>query len=178
MNPPPSNPPPGIGAPGNTSAPPPVDTGPTKPINPTPFWIGAAAGGGVMVVGFTLAGIFAGLKDNANSKYIENQNKIRQAGGGAGICTTTPPYSSNSRFQSACATLLDNQNAVNTDATVANIGLAAGIIGGAAAIGFGTVALIATIRNKKAEQQQAAHTITIVPWLGGEARGVSLGGSF
>ena len=74
--------------------------------------------------------------------------------------------------------MLDNQNAVNTDATVANIGLAAGIIGGAAAIGFGTVALIATIRNKKAEQQQAAHTITIVPWLGGEARGVSLGGSF
>ena len=176
-NPPPTNPPPGVGAPiDNTNPPPPPDTGPSKPLNPTPFWIGAGVSGGVMVVGFVLGGIFAGLKDSANSKYLENQAKIRAAGGGNGICTTTPPYSSNTNFRSACATLLDNQSAVNTDATVANIGVAVGIIGGAAAIGFGTVALIATMKNKRAAT--TGQPLIVTPWLGGEARGLSVAGSF
>lgn len=173
VTPPPVTPP-GVTAPPVETAPP-VDTGPVKPIDPTPWWIGAGVSGGVAVVGFVLGGVFLGLRDSANSSYVSNQQKIRAAGGGSGICTSSPPYSSNTRFQSACATLLDNQNAVNMDATVANAGVVIGVVGLVGAVGFGAIAVVQTIRKSK---QHAAAPVALVPWIGGEARGLSVAGSF
>jgi len=170
-NPPPNpnpNPPPTDANPNPNPNPPPTDANPTtsNTTNPPPdtatptgqrpktgLYL-AIAGGGMAVAGFAIGGIFLGLKMSANDALNNTTNAIVKAGGGAGTCLTTSPYSATPRFQSACKTLLDNQSAVNQDATVANVGLVIGIVGAAAAVG-GLVWYFAS--KPKAEASTTGH---------------------
>ncbi len=171
-------PPPGTGTPPpETGNPPPVE-GPEPATVPRHDPIPMIIGGGVAVVGFVMAGIFAGLKGSAQSKADSVDQTIREAAGKAGIpaqgvCNNPP----NSSFAGACDTLKSNQDAVNQDATVANVGVVIGIVGLAGAVGG---ALYYFLARKPAPGAQPAllHVPVVTGWVGAGSGGLGLSGSF
>ncbi len=132
-----------------------------------PVFIGAA----VAVGGFGTAIAFAIAKSSAQSSATSLANEITAAGGTRGTCVNPAP---GSRFYAACNTLADDNNKVNTDATIANIGLAAGITGAALALGW---YLFAPKREAETSTTQTSAT-TLVPLVAPHTGGLSFSGSF
>jgi hypothetical protein len=165
-NPPPTEPPPPAQPPPPAEAPP--ASGGRRTMN-MPLVVGGAVSGGIGLAGFILAGIMAGAKSSAQNNVTAVEDEIRRAGGGPGTCVNPTPT-----FASACATLQDNINAVNTDATVANVGLAFGIIGVVGA----AVLIPLGIYGKKEPAQTGFRTPQLTPWIGGQGSGLTLSGAF
>jgi len=177
-------PPPGGGTvtppPGGGAAPPPSGGAPPpggEPEQPgpspsRPLFLPLLITGSVLTVGgFVLAGIFAGLKGSANNNYVSVEQQIKDAAQKAGIpsqgiCNNPP-----SGFKAACQTLQDNANAVNQDATVANVGLVIGIVGVATIAGSVVYYVVAGKSHKTA-------STFITPWVAPQTAGLSFGGSF
>jgi hypothetical protein len=95
-----------------------------------PVWIGLVAG----VAGGTTAALFAFFKSNANTNYQNDQTTIESAAmpsSWPGLCEHPPPS-----FAAACSSLQSDQNLVNTNAIVADVGIGVGIAGLAFGLGW------------------------------------------
>lgn len=166
-NPPPNNPENPNPPPNN---PPPQATGPvTHPAAALPLMIG---GGVVAVAGFVVAGIFAGIKGQANANYTKVGGQIHDAAvqqgfNPNGICNNPPTAD----FTNACNVFKSDASAVNQDATVANAFVVVGIVGAVAAVG-GLVWYLAGAKH------QEATSARLTPWIAPGLGGLSLSGSF
>jgi hypothetical protein len=136
-------------------------------VHPTGGLVMMIAGGAVAVGGAILAGAFAAERSSANSNYMTveqtiSQNAQKDGLNQTGLCNNPP-----SRYASACSTLQSDANAVNQDATVANFGVAAIVVGALVAVG-GVVWWIAG-----AKRTGNAPTSSITPWVGPNLTGGS-----
>jgi hypothetical protein len=175
-NPPPGGgnvtPPPGGGAPPPGGGAPPPGGEEPGPSPSRPLFMPLLITGSVLTVGgFVLAGIFAGLKGSANNNYTSVEQQIIDAANKAGVpsqglCNNPP-----SNFKNACDTLQSNANAVNQDATVANVGIAIGVVGLATVAGSVVYYFVAGKSHKTA-------STFITPWLAPQTGGLSFGGAF
>jgi len=175
-----TTPPPVATTPDPTPPPPPPggDTGPTpekKSFAITPPLMVTIAGGAVAVVGFGVGLTFFILKNDAQSAADANEAQIRKAASdnkvdAKGICSAPP-----SNFKNACDTYKNNIDKTNTNATIANIGLVAGIVGTAAAVGGGVWYIMS--KNKEAKQG-AWMTPVVSPYVTPEQSGVTVLGRF
>jgi hypothetical protein len=135
---------------GGNNPPPGSDTGSkhtnllSPPANMTPVIIGLAAAG----VGLAGAIIFAAFKADSQTKADSVAREIRDAAvkrgydgdkngvpDAKGVCTDTTP-SIQKDFSNACATLQQNNDKVDTNATIANISLVVLGVGAVTAIGW------------------------------------------
>jgi hypothetical protein len=136
------------------------------PQTMAPVWTGV----GVSVVGFATAIIFGAFKSGAQSSYNGQVNAIKQATfpNSAGACVH--PQGS---LVGGCSALSSDGNDVNTDATVANVGIAAGVIGGAFALGWYFWGPRSTSTSSS-----TASSPHLAPMVGPRVGGLTLGGSF
>jgi hypothetical protein len=137
-------------------------------------------GGGVAVAGFLgLALPFAIAKGSAQDSATSVASQIRTAAAQRGISTTNPPLCSRTdaqtvqTFGKACQTLSDDNDKVNTDATIANIGIGVGIAGLVFAAGW----YLFAPKKDSGEAPPAATRIVVSPMIGG-ARGLAISGDF
>jgi hypothetical protein len=112
------------------------------------------------------------FKGNATTAYNNEVTAITTAAGGPaaaqGKCN--PPTVA---FQAGCQALANDGSAVSTDATVANVGIAVGVIGAGFALGWYLLA-------PRAHVNESAPTTSlhIEPILGHGTQGLTLGGRF
>jgi hypothetical protein len=144
----------------------------TPPETMAPVYIGLAAAG----VGLATAIIFAAFKADAQSKADGVANDIRTAAArenppraSTGICSDTSA-SIQQRYGNACRTLRDNNDKVDTNATIANVGVGIMIAGLAFSAGWYLFA------PKKSETTAKAPSIS--PYYGFGNAGLSFSGSF
>lgn len=158
----------------NPPAPPPdADTGSKEPL---PMWPGYA---GIGVAGAGLIGVilFAAFKADAQSKADAVASEIRDAANKRGISSVGVCSSSNAAIQKdfggACATLKQNNDKVDTNATIANVSAGVMVVGGI----FATAWLIAVpMVNRK--RNKSAELPVITPYAGYGNGGFTLSGSF
>ncbi len=160
------------GAPTETTMPP-DDTGTKEPL---PMWPGYA---GIGVAGAGLIGVilFAAFKADAQSKADAVANEIRDAANKRGISSVGVCSNTNASIQKdfggACTTLKQNNNKVDTNATIANVSGVVMGVGAAFAISW----LIAVpIVNRK--RNKSAEIPVITPYAGYGNGGFTLSGSF
>jgi hypothetical protein len=139
----------------------------SPPESMTLVWIGL----GVGVAGAASAIIFAIFKSDAQSKADSVANQIRSAAPGhgfspQGICTNP---SAQKDFGTACSTLKDNNDKVDTNATIANVSLV--VMG----VGFATAAGWYLFGPKK---ESSSGQIHVTPYGGYGNAGMTVGGSF
>lgn len=166
-----------------TTPPPAAETGTkhtnllTPPETMTPVYVGLAAGG----IGLVGAIVFAAFKADAQSKADAVANDIRRAAQlrgipAQGVCSSTNPTIQKD-FGSACTTLKDNNDKVDTNATIANVSLV--VMG----VGFVTAAgwyLFAPKRDdtKSAKATTPSTKPVITPYAGWGNAGLSVSGAF
>jgi hypothetical protein len=141
----------------------------SPPRTTAPVWIGGVVG----VAGFGTAILFAVFKGEANSSYQNLQNEITTAAAQQmvslqGICSKPPPH-----FVSACQSLQSDQNQVNTDATVANVGVIVGAVGLAFGLGWYLFA-----PKREAKDSSSAPASSFVPILEPHLNGFGYVGTF
>ncbi len=163
-------------APAEGPAPPPVDKdkgGSKEPLPMLPGYIAV----GVAGAGIASAIIFAAFKADAQSKADSVAREIRDksAPRSSGICTSTNADDI-SRFGNACQTLKQNNDKVDTNATIANVSIGVAVVSGI----FAAAWLIAVpIVNRKRER--AAGPIvnpSVTPYAGYNNGGFQFSGSF
>ena len=167
---PPASPP----AAADTSTQPDADLGNGK--QPLPMWPGYV---GIGVAGAGLIGVilFAVFKADAQSKADGVAGEIRNAANkrgisSVGVCTSTNP-SIQKDFSGACATLKQNNNKVDTNATIANVsGVVMGVGAAFAITWLITVPIVNHKRNKSAELP------VITPYAGYGNGGFTVSGTF
>ena len=158
----------------DSNPPPGEDTGShKKPLPMYPAYIGAAVAG----VGLLGTVLFAAFKADAQSKADSVAREIRDKAGtrATGICTSTNKDDV-ARFGNACTTLKQNNDKVDTNATIANASVAVLVIGAT----FTAVWLI-VVPIVNAKREHTAGTITsptITPYAGYNNGGLVLSGSF
>lgn len=171
---------PGPSANPEAGPPPPVegDTGAPR-AKPLPMWPGYV-GLGVAGVGLVGTIIFAAFKADSQSKADSVAASIRDAAtkrglSTSGICTSSDPTVKRD-FSNACTTLQQNNDKVNTNATIANVSLVIGLVGGA----FAAAWLVAVpIVNRKRDQPAGGITSPVLtPYAGYGNGGFVLSGSF
>ena len=138
-----------------------------------PAYIGA----GVAGVGLLGTILFAAFKADAQSKADSVARQIREAAGtrATGICTSTNDVDVK-RFGGPCTTLKQNNDKVDTNATIANVSVAVLAVGAT----FTAVWLI-VVPIVNARREHTAATITkptITPYAGYNNGGLVLSGSF
>lgn len=167
---------------------PPVDTAPPAAQPPPdadtgsngkalPLWPGFV-GVGVTGVGIVSAIVFAAFKADAQSKADAVANDIRAKAGtrAQGICSSTTTADVQ-RFGPACQTLKDNNDKVDTNATIANVSLGIAIAAGI----FTAIYLpVAVHKNKKLRENKAGvlPPPTFTPYAGPSSGGFTLTQSF
>jgi hypothetical protein len=102
-------------------------------------------------------------------------NQIVAAGGTQGTCYNPP---ATSRFYTACNTLASNNSNVNTDALVANIGVAIGIVGAVGAVGWFIFGPRRAESGSPAAPAAPAPTTSLLPYVGPGQGGLALTGTF
>lgn len=172
--PPPNNPPP-VTNPPPVDNPPPGDTT-SKPgiLSPPKTLWPVFVLGGLAVASYATAIAFLIAKNGAQDKADSTEKTIRDAAIAnkyptQGICSAPPT----AQFSSACTTLKDNQNAVDTDALVANITLGIGI-----AATVGTVLYYLLAAKKDPAKTGALPPVVVSPWIGANIGGGSLALTF
>ncbi len=190
-----------VPVPGPTPAtPPPATTSPpeTAPVTeppaegdrkePLPMWPGYV-GLGVAAVGLVGTIVFAIFKSDAQSKADSVAGEIRNAAikrgydgdrngvpDAKGVCSDPNP-TIHADFNKACTTLQQNNDKVNTDATIANVSVVTMIVGGA----FAATWLIAVpiVNSKRSHSAGGPSTLPILtPYAGWGSGGMTLSGSF
>jgi hypothetical protein len=138
----------------------------SRPKAMAPVWIGLAVG----VAGGTTAILFAFFKSNANTNYQGDQTTIESAAPmstWSGLCEHPPPS-----FAAACSSLQSDQNLVNTNAIVADVGLGVGIAGLAFGLGWYLFA------PKRDAAPSVGGSGSLWPILGRDMNGLGYAGSF
>jgi hypothetical protein len=160
------------GAPPPAAVPPDADKGGglKKPLPMLPGYIAIGAAG----VGIASAIIFAAFKADAQSKADSVDREIRDKAGtrAPGICTSTA-RDDVARFGAACATLKQNYDKVDTNATIANVGIGVAVVSGVFAAAW-LIAVPAVNRNRK----HAVNHPVLTPYAGANGAGFELEGSF
>ena len=174
-----------------TEPPPPTEPPPVKET-PTPekkteggwgIWssghlatyVPTVIGGVVSVGGFVTAIALAGSKSSAQNSATSVANEIIAAGGTQGTCYNPP---ASSRFYTACNTLASNNNNVNTDALVANIGGAIGVVGAVGALGWFLLGPRRVETSSAAPAAAPAPATSLVPYVGPGQGGLAVRGTF
>ncbi len=173
--PPPNNPPPVANNPPPDNTPPPGGDTTNKPgpLSPPKTLWPVFVLGGVALAGYGVAIGFAIARSGAQDKADQTEATIRSAAirdkyNPTGICTAPPT----GQYATACTTLKDNQSAVDTDNTIAIVGLTVGIV---ATVGTVLYYLLAA----KKDPAKAAHMpFTVSPWIAPQLGGGSLSLSF
>ncbi len=174
--PPPATPvtaPPPPPADAHANNPPDADTGTKEPL---PMWPGYA---GIGVAGAGLIGVilFAAFKADAQSKADAVASEIRDAANKRGISSIGVCSSTNASIQKdfggACATLKQNNDKVDTNATIANV---SGVVMGVGAAFAITWLIAVPIVNRK--RNKSAEIPMITPYAGYGNGGFTLSGSF
>lgn len=147
----------------------------SPPESMAPVYLGLVVGG----VGLVGAIVFAAFKADAQSKSDSVANEIRTAANGRGldpkgICTSTNPQTQKD-FATACSTLKDNNNKVDTDATVANVSL---VVMGVGFVGAAAWYLFAPKKDTSDKAPAPAATIQFTPYAGYGNAGMTVGGTF
>jgi len=156
----------------STYAPADVDTGTKEPL---PMWPGYA---GIGVAGAGLIGVilFAAFKADAQSKADSVASEIRDAANKRGISSVGICSSTNASIQKdfggACNTLRQNNDKVDTNATIANV---SGVVLGVGAAFAITWLIAVPIANRK---RKTAEIPVITPYAGYGNGGFTLSGSF
>ena len=163
--------------PADTSTPPPssADTGAKKsllspPKNMTPVFIG----GGIAIAALGTSVVMLIVKGNAQSNADNVASAIRSKGGRAGVCSSTSAQDITT-FGKACSALNDDNNAVNTDATVGNVALGVGIL---ALLGTGVYYLAAQKRDDTQSSSGGVTRPIVAPIVGPHIGGLSISGKF
>jgi tetratricopeptide (TPR) repeat protein len=167
-------------APDNAPAPPPpAQPPPQEEPSGSHHWGWVAATGAVTVVGFVTAAIMGSEKAAAQNSANVVAQTIVANGGGQGTCYVGPnsptPY-----YANACSALNSDDNNVNSDATIANVGIAVGVVG---AVGL-VISTIFTVKSYSHDDGAAASAsasagpVTVMPLLGKGLGGMTLGGTF
>ncbi len=152
---------------------PPDDSGTKEPL---PMWPGYA---GIGVAGAGLIGVilFAAFKADAQSKADAVAQEIRDAANKRGISSLGVCSSTNASIQKdfggACSTLKQNNNKVDTNATIANVSGVVMGVGAAFAISW---LIVVPIVNRK--RNKSAEIPLITPYAGYGNGGFTLSGSF
>jgi hypothetical protein len=160
--------------PAETTMPPDSDTGNGK--KPLPMWPGYA---GIGVAGAGLIGVilFAAFKADAQSKADAVASEIRDAANKRGISSVGVCSSTNASIQKdfggACTTLKQNNDKVNTNATIVNV---SGVVMGVGAAFAITWLIAVPIVNRK--RNNTAELPMITPYAGYGSGGFNLSGSF
>jgi tetratricopeptide (TPR) repeat protein len=171
-----------IAPPTETVTPPPPQPTPPPPPEPaespglfsrpeamSPVWIGA----GVSLAGFATAIIFAVFKGNAQTTYNGQVSTIQSSIGSADSMGACVNPKAGSQLALACQQLTSDGNDVSADATVANVGIAAGVVGAAFAAGWYLFA------PKQKTGSSSSMTITnVAPIVGSHVNGLGVGGTF
>lgn len=167
--PPPSTPVPSEPAPpSNPEAPPSEPPGAKKPglFSPpktmTPVYIGA----GVGVLGLAGTIIFAASKSAAQSSSDDVTTEIKTAAAKRGLSTTGICSNPPTDFKKACQQLQDNNSAVDTNATLANVSVAVMIVG---FVGAGAWYLFSPKKNAEAA---ATGKTLVLPMVGPQTGGM------
>jgi tetratricopeptide (TPR) repeat protein len=166
-------------------APPPAALPPEAPTSEVSHHWGWVVGSGVvMVAGFTLAAVMgaekASAQNSANGVAAAITNNVLATpnqppyGNPAGVCSNT---AASSPYSGPCANLATDNNNVNADATVANVGIAIGVIGAVGLIASIIVAASSYGGDSKGPATTTS-SLALTPILGRTLSGMSLGGSF
>jgi len=123
--------------------------------------------GGLAVAGFGTAIGMGIAKSSAQDSANTVASAIESAGGGSHAC-----FNPTSRYANACSVLNDNDNRVNTDALIANIGLGVGI--GAVVIG----GLYWVLGSKDSGGPTTSSRPLVTPMIARDGGGMSVGGTF
>lgn len=174
-SPPLKSPPPDTNAVGLTTEPP-SDTRKTNLLSPPDSMVPVYLG--LIVAGLGGAGAitFALFKSDAQTKADSGANDIRrvaeaQGTPSKGICNSADPRIQ-AQFGSSCKTLKDNQDKVDTDATIANISLV--VMG----VGLLTAGGWYLLGPKKESRAAASTTPVVTPYAGWGSAGFSVSGAF
>ncbi|WP_394827197.1 hypothetical protein [Pendulispora albinea] len=180
--PPPSQPPPAAATPPQLDAPP--DSGaPGAQITEEPkrdtttgrmSLVPAYVGFGVGAAGLATAVAFYFFKKSAQDAADEAAADITKNGGTRGTCVSTDPTVI-ARFGATCNSLRDNNDKVDTNATVGNIALGVGIAG---AVFGGVWFFVAKKKNASAEKAPTTGFIRPVPMVFSDTKGFGLEGAF
>ena len=135
------------------------------PSNMTPVIIG----GVFALAGFGTAIVMAVQKSSAQSSANSVASQIVQKGGVAGTCVNPLP---GSYFSNPCSVLSSDDNNVNTDATIASIGLGVGIAASVITLGYFAFA------SRDSSSAAASTHPVVTPLIGKGLGGVALGASF
>ncbi|MGO8994460.1 MAG: hypothetical protein ACLQVI_14170, partial [Polyangiaceae bacterium] len=142
-------------------------------------WGWVAASGAVAVVGYVTAIVMAVEKGSAQNSANAVAQSIVANGGGQGTCFVGP-NSPTAYYANACNALNSDDNNVNADATVANVGLAIGLVGTAGLI-VSTIFAATSYSSPSSDKPAQSGTnapVTVVPILGKGFGGMSIGGTF
>jgi Tfp pilus assembly protein PilF len=154
--------------PANPEAPPSEPPGAKKPglFSPpktmTPVYIGA----GVGVLGLAGTIIFAASKSAAQSSSDDVTTEIKTAAAKRGLSTTGICTNPPTDFKKACQQLQDNNSAVDTNATLANVSVAVMIVG---FVGAGAWYLFSPKKNAEAA---ASGKTLVLPMVGPQTGGM------
>ncbi|MFO0663839.1 MAG: hypothetical protein U0174_07805 [Polyangiaceae bacterium] len=186
VTPPPKAEPPAAEPPPAPQVQDPPEAEPTKkksllspPDNMVPVYIGLGVGG-LGLIG-TIG--FAAAKGSAQSSVDSVEAQIRQKRSEEGASAAGTCVNPTTRYANACATLKDNLDKVDSNATLANVSavvMVLGFVGAGAFYLFGPKTH-ATEGAKPAGAKRALPPLKlsgIDGWLGGETRGVVLRGTF
>lgn len=169
--------------PADTTTPPPPPSAPLgEHKDPLPMWP-AYVGAGVAGVTLLTTIIFAISKSSAQSKSNDVAANIRSAAADRGKSPTGICSTSDADFTQACQTLKDDNDKVNTDATLANVSGVLLAVSGVFAISW---FIAVPIVNKKREQESQPpppstsffKDVTFSPYAGMNNGGFTLRGGF
>ena len=144
-----------------------------KPLPMLPGYVAI----GVFGAGIVSTILFAAFKADAQSKADSVAREIQDKAGtrAKGICTSTAPDDVK-RFGPACATLKQNNDKVDTNATIANV---SGVVAGVA--GVFAIAWLVTVPIVNRNRDHSAGWIknpVLTPYAGYNDGGFSLSGQF
>jgi hypothetical protein len=177
---PPAAPPPAEEAP---APPPPAAPAADEPSGQSHYWGWVVATGIVTIAGFTVAAVMGSEKSSAQNSANTLAATIVANGGGQGTCYSspsgvTPVITPSSKFAGACNDLASDNNNVNADATIANIGIAVGVIG---AVGLVTSTIIAATSyggHSSARAKASPPSVVVAPLISRDVGGLTFSGSF
>ena len=137
-----------------------------------PVWIGVGVGAAGFITAIVMG--FAKSSAQSNADAVVAAIKANNKGTTSGVCS--PPTQ---RFAAACNTYTQDANNVNTDATIANIGIGVGIAGGAL-VAYGLIRYFTAPKATDVPPSAAGATASssLTPVVGPHYSGLAWTGSF
>ena len=127
--------------------------------------------GGVFIVAGVGTAVVMGIeKQSAQSSADSVAQTILANGGGQSTCYGTPT----AYYANACAALNSDDNNVNTDATIANVGIGLAIAG----VVLNAIYIPVALATRHHAQSVGAPPIVFSPLVGRGLRGMALGATF